>query len=73
MPPVLQASGKGKVETGLKLISPDSSEAAELQYVFSRGKALIEKGQVESQGNFFHHPMILADVKSRQNRRIGSQ
>ncbi|HPU92998.1 MAG TPA: beta-aspartyl-peptidase [Candidatus Saccharicenans sp.] len=45
-------SGKGKVETGFAADLLLINEAAELQYVFSRGKALIEKGQLKIKGTF---------------------
>jgi len=53
--------GKGRVETGFEADLLLINEAAELQYV-SAGESIDRKRSAESQGNFFHHPMILADV-----------
>jgi len=44
--------GKGKVQPGFEADLLAINESAELQYVFSRGKALIEKGQLKVKGTF---------------------
>jgi len=44
--------GKGRVETGFEADLLLLNEAAELRYVFSRGKALLEKGRLKVRGTF---------------------
>jgi len=44
--------GKGRVETGFEADLLLLNEAAELRYVLSRGKALLEKGRLKVRGTF---------------------
>lgn len=44
--------GKGRVETGFEADLLLLNEAADLSYVFSRGKALLEKGRLKVRGTF---------------------
>ena len=44
--------GKGRVETGFEADLLLLNEAAGLHYVFSRGKTLLEKGQLKVRGTF---------------------